>query len=153
VKTKLAAGLIVLFVMAVFVGTAAADPGFRFQGYIKDSSGNGMGGVSVEIKNTNTGDVWTATTGSDGQYLTTYLYYLTADPVSGDYEMRLDGSLVAKHNGITAADFEFDGVFWYIAHWTYTWDYQIPEFATIAMPVASILGLLFFFNHRKRRKE
>ena len=29
----------------------------------------------------------------------------------------------------------------------------IPEFATIALPVASILGLLFFFNHRKRREE
>ncbi|MCK4732138.1 MAG: PEF-CTERM sorting domain-containing protein [Methanophagales archaeon] len=29
----------------------------------------------------------------------------------------------------------------------------IPEFATIAIPVAAILGLLFFFNHRKRKKE
>ena len=29
----------------------------------------------------------------------------------------------------------------------------IPEFSTIALPAASILGLLFFFNHRKRRKE
>ena len=29
--------------------------------------------------------------------------------------------------------------------------HQVPEFATIAIPVASILGLLFFFNHRKRR--
>jgi hypothetical protein len=29
----------------------------------------------------------------------------------------------------------------------------IPEFTTIAIPVASILGLLFYFNHRKRRKE
>ena len=30
--------------------------------------------------------------------------------------------------------------------------HQVPEFTTIAIPVASILGLLFFFNHRKRRK-
>ena len=30
---------------------------------------------------------------------------------------------------------------------------EIPEFATIALPVASILGLLFFFNYRKRKKE
>ena len=29
----------------------------------------------------------------------------------------------------------------------------IPEFRTIAIPIASILGLLFFFNHRKRREE
>jgi hypothetical protein len=31
--------------------------------------------------------------------------------------------------------------------------YNIPEFSTIAIPVASILGLLFFFNHRKRRND
>ncbi len=31
--------------------------------------------------------------------------------------------------------------------------YQVPEFSTIAIPIASILGLLFFFNYRKRRKE
>jgi len=30
---------------------------------------------------------------------------------------------------------------------------EIPEFSTIALPVTSILGLLFLFNHRKRRKE
>ena len=33
------------------------------------------------------------------------------------------------------------------------WQSCIPEFSTIAIPVASILGLLFFFNHRKRRRE
>lgn len=32
-------------------------------------------------------------------------------------------------------------------------DVAIPEFPTIALPVVSILGLLFFFNHRKRRRE
>lgn len=30
---------------------------------------------------------------------------------------------------------------------------HVPEFSTIAIPVAAIFGLLFFFNHRKRRKE
>jgi hypothetical protein len=34
-----------------------------------------------------------------------------------------------------------------------TWQSCIPEFSTIALPVASILGLLFFFNYRKRRRE
>lgn len=29
----------------------------------------------------------------------------------------------------------------------------IPEFSTIAIPVAAILGLLFFFNYRKKRGE
>ena len=31
--------------------------------------------------------------------------------------------------------------------------YNVPEFSTIAIPIASILGLLFFFNHRKRREK
>jgi len=30
---------------------------------------------------------------------------------------------------------------------------SVPEFSTIAIPVAAILGLLFFFNHRKRKKS
>jgi hypothetical protein len=30
---------------------------------------------------------------------------------------------------------------------------SFPEFPTIAIPVAAILGLLFFFNHRKRKKS
>lgn len=31
--------------------------------------------------------------------------------------------------------------------------YNVPEFATIAIPVTAVLGLLFFFNHRKKRGE
>ena len=38
------------------------------------------------------------------------------------------------------------------AYKTWTEEY-IPEFSTIAIPVASILGLLFFFNYRKRKRE
>jgi hypothetical protein len=30
---------------------------------------------------------------------------------------------------------------------------NVPEFATIAIPVAAILGLVLFFNHRKHKKE
>jgi len=30
---------------------------------------------------------------------------------------------------------------------------NVPEFTTIAIPVAAILGLLFFYNHRKRKEE
>jgi hypothetical protein len=43
-----------------------------------------------------------------------------------------------------------------LPHWevlTPTSEYEIPEFSTIAIPVASILGLLFFFNYRKRKRE
>jgi len=34
-----------------------------------------------------------------------------------------------------------------------TRDVLVPEFTTIAIPVAAILGLLFFYNHRKRKEE
>ncbi|RZN33440.1 MAG: PEF-CTERM sorting domain-containing protein [Methanophagales archaeon ANME-1-THS] len=30
---------------------------------------------------------------------------------------------------------------------------QIPEFGTLAIPAAAIIGLLFFFNHRKHKNE
>jgi hypothetical protein len=30
---------------------------------------------------------------------------------------------------------------------------EIPEYPTISIPVVGILGLLFFFSYRKRRKE
>lgn len=29
----------------------------------------------------------------------------------------------------------------------------IPEFATIALPIAAVLGLVFFFQHRKKKEE
>jgi len=32
-------------------------------------------------------------------------------------------------------------------------EYYIPEFSTIAIPVAAVLGLLFFFSYRRHRKE
>ncbi|RJS81367.1 PEF-CTERM sorting domain-containing protein [Methanophagales archaeon] len=31
--------------------------------------------------------------------------------------------------------------------------YYVPEFSTIAIPVAAVLGLLFFFNYRKHRRN
>ena len=30
---------------------------------------------------------------------------------------------------------------------------EIPEYSSISIPVVGILGLLFFFSYRKRRKE
>ncbi|MCK4542896.1 MAG: PEF-CTERM sorting domain-containing protein [Spirochaetales bacterium] len=30
---------------------------------------------------------------------------------------------------------------------------NVPEFTTVAVPIATILGLLFFFNHRKHRRD
>ncbi len=30
---------------------------------------------------------------------------------------------------------------------------EIPEFSTVALPIAAVLGLVFFFQHRKNKKE
>ena len=48
----------------------------------------------------------------------------------------------------------YDDKKWFITYWSYRWDYQypIPEFTNIAIPAAAMLGLLFIFNHRRRRK-
>jgi len=31
--------------------------------------------------------------------------------------------------------------------------YPIPEFPTVALPIAAVLGLVFFFQHRKKKEE
>ena len=49
-------------------------------------------------------------------------------------------------------DWDSGGVCACVLEWNYDAEpEEIPEFSTIAIPVVSILGLLLFFNHRKRR--
>ena len=168
VGTLLIAGLVVLSAMVVFAGTAAAE-GFppenpeddpnKIYGTITDGNGNPIGaGHTVEIRKDHNGQ-WhliggTLTTDANGYYDTGYVKMMLSGYgcPSDNYRMYLDGNLVASTT-VENGDWEYDG---YIGWWllfSYQWDVQIPEFATIALPAASILGLLFFFNHRKRRKE
>jgi hypothetical protein len=66
-----------------------------------------------------------------------------ASAAEGKYDIVVDVDGNTKYDaGIDALDSNVDVGF-----------EAIPEFSTIALPVASILGLLFFFNYRKRRKE
>ena len=30
---------------------------------------------------------------------------------------------------------------------------EIPEFPTVALPIAAVIGLVFFFQHKKRKEE
>ena len=133
-------------------------------GTITDGNGDGIVGATVEIKKRTSWRLgsWCSLPGpsgtsmitdSNGEYSTRWIYPFVEGygcPID-DYRMYVDGQLVAEEY------IDFDNWFWEDPWWefkfSYQWDYQIPEFATIALPVASILGLLFFFNHRKRRKE
>ena len=60
-------------------------------------------------------------------------------------------SLVKVHFDAVGADSDYRAIAFVPPSHDVT--HQVPEFSTIAIPIASILGLLFFFNYRKRRKE
>ena len=157
VGTLLIAGLVVLSAMVVFAGTAAATVNFyKFAGTITDE-GVGVEKVWVEIKNTDTGMQWKDCTNSAGYYNTKRYKFCSPSKMSGYYELWVGGDLVAGQS-LTADDFMllygYSGRRFHVNFWSCDWSVDlIPEFSTIAIPVASILGLLFFFNHRKRREE
>jgi hypothetical protein len=92
--------------------------------------GNGLTDVS--------GGYETTITGGDGSIPTTLIW--GSPLIQGSYDIVVDTNQNGEWNtgepidSMEATGFE-----------------AIPEFSTIAIPVAAILGLLFFFNHRKRR--
>ena len=160
IEVLLIAGLVVLSAMVVFAGTAAAqeddeDP-FRIYGTITDADGNPYVGHEVIIKKQHDifdEEAWlplngTSITNDTGYYDTGWCYYRPYGNPVDNYRMYIDGDLVAEQY-IGSDDWD---VKWR-RFWSYRWDYQIPEFATIAIPVAAILGLLFFYSHRKRKEE
>ena len=93
----------------------------------------------------------------------------TTSATSGDYQMYINGKFAGERNdlGVRYGSPVYDWpieikdpsgfrYFWepQKCYHLYSWtNEEIPEFSTIAIPIASILGLLFFFNHRKHRKE
>jgi len=145
--------VVAISTMAVFVSTAAAqeegdDPKIKFYGTITDAEGNPYVGHTVEIKKKSRG-LWrsmgTDVTDSNGSYEIGYTRVLYKKDT---YKMYIDGKEVDTRY---IDNWTYDG--WcFITKWSYRWDYQIPEFTNIAIPAAAMLGLLFIFNHRKRRK-
>ena len=78
-----------------------------------------------------------------GNCLITTAIWIPEDSDVGNYDIVLDSNCDGILNGNDRIDSQFGVGF----------SVHVPEFATIAMPVGAILGLLFFFNHRKRKKE
>jgi hypothetical protein len=163
IGTLLIAGLVLFSAMVVFAGTAAAqeeevDP-IKFIGYVTDANDDAYGS-NVEFKKDHGGDwlsVGTSTIDSTtGYYETEYkilwprIYGIRLD----NYQMWVDGVMVDERyigSQFFGAEYywENDWYWWKVHH---DWDYQIPEFATIAIPAIAVLGLFLFFNKRKQRK-
>ena len=161
----LVAGLVVLAAMVVFAGTAAAQEGdedpFKIYGTITDADGNPYVGHKVIIKKQHNKwgrEVWRPLKGlgykpitnDTGYYSTGWCFPVLqgyGNPID-NYRMYIDGNLVAeRHIGFDDWDKKW------IVFWSHRWDYQIPEFATIAIPAVVVLGLFLFYNHRKRKEE
>ena len=150
--------VVAISTMAVFVCTAAAqeegDDPIKFYGTITDAEGNPYVGHTVEIKKKsvwpfNWWSVGTDVTDSNGSY---EIGYTSVAFKKDTYKMYIDGKEVDKRY---IDNWTYDGrEKCFITYWSYRWDYQyqIPEFTNIAIPAAAMLGLLFIFNHRKRRK-
>ena len=173
-------GLVVLAAMAVFAGTAAAQEGdedpFRIYGTITDADGNPYVGHEVIIKKQHDNlsqEVWRPLKGEEipglegkyrpitndtGYYDTGWCPIIDANASNqsyGDprdnYRMYIDGDLVAERY-IGEDDWDKSYIQWTFC-WLHRWDYQIPEFATIAIPAVAVLGLFLFYSHRKRKEE
>ena len=158
--------VVAISTMAVFVCTVAADEEeedpFMIYGYITDAEGNPLQGYEVIIRkqhNWKGEEVWRELKGwrgygymnitnESGYYSTGWCYLLQGYGVPWDkYRMYINGELVDERY-IGIKDWEKSD----IIYWSYQWSYEIPEFMTIAVPIAAIFGLILLFNHRKCRK-
>jgi len=158
--------VVAISTMAVFVSTVTAeeeeeDP-FMIYGYITDAEGNPLQGYEVIIRKQHNllgKEVWRELKGLSGYMNITNEsgYYSTGwcRPIKqkygvpwDNYSMYINGELVDERY-IDIKDWEKSRrrIFW-----KYQWSYEIPEFTTIAVPIAAIFGLILLFNHRKRRK-
>ncbi|OEU49050.1 MAG: hypothetical protein BA871_03305 [Desulfuromonadales bacterium C00003096] len=151
IKSMMIAAILLLSTIAVFTGTAAGrecSEGFGFHGYITDADGTGISDVNVEIeKMWPVCDVliWSARTNATGYYETEHIWVWPR----GHYQMKVDGNVVDEKD-LAWCDFEKgDGC--YCCCWDeyYQWDYQIPEFTTMAIPAIALLGLVAFYRRKK----
>jgi hypothetical protein len=115
-----------LFAAPVKGAKTSFDPGEEFGIYIDSEDGTFY---SQNSKN-------------PGGNIHAQLYQVTGRDHSGAYVVAFE-DLLPFHS-----DYDYNDVVLELTNVN-----PIPEFATIALPVASVLGLLFFFNHRKRKKE
>ncbi len=170
-KMSILTVLVIGIAMAVLVSPVVAyGPcgAVGIKGTVKDSAGNGLSGwhVHIDVHYPEYGGVWwqliDTDIGPSGSFQSDPLT-VPCTGVAGigscevrNYRIQLidtEDELVYDDT-INGADMEWvdcDDVCCCQSEWNYVAQPYIPEFSTIAIPVVSILGLLFFFNYRKRR--
>ena len=122
-----------VYASAKTVGSSTVDL------YVVNNNDGWMGGESLyDVSNA----VENVTADAAGYIQITPIWTPESGDV-GDYDIVLDENQDGTLNGDDLVDSIFEVGF----------SVHVPEFTTIAMPVGAILGLLFFFNHRKRKKE
>jgi hypothetical protein len=140
-KAKVITVLALTVVMlATMTGIAAAD--VFAMGTVVDVDDDPISGADVSA--TCGGVTLTDSTDSDGNYGVDFTTICSAGDtvtVIATYQGHTGSSSgdIIDHHVVEIADIDVT--------------ISVPEFATIAMPVAAILGLVLFFNYRKRKKE
>jgi hypothetical protein len=179
IGSVLMVGLLLLSAVVALTGTAAATSNWpiQFEGTILGVAA----GTDVEIVRTVSAgsytytQTWSGNTDGSGYFITGKAVFSDNSypgsephyPTSGDYQMYIGGApdekkFIGISDGIDYynSDEVKDpyGFIWFgnlDCYYRYTWHKQgeIPEFSTIAIPIVSIVGLLFLFNRRKHRNE
>jgi len=135
---------IMLTMTGIAVATEEEDP-ITFMGTITDANGNAVSGAEVIIIKEGTGHQWIATTNITGYY-SKFKVIPVGFNKEGQYTMKLNGAIVDQKY-LFDNDFTQTGKL----QWSYTWTVQIPEFSTIAIPVISVIGLLFVLQNKKKK--
>lgn len=160
-KRLIAAVVAAAAVCALLSVSAVSADIVMFSGQINDSAGNGIPGAKVEI--VRGAYKWTATTFGSSMLNMTGVFGTTervrVPSRVGQYELWIDGNF-AESKWLADSDFkkiiDYHGIPVWVGKWYYppgNWEIEeIPEFSTIAIPIAAIIGLLFFFNRKNKGK-
>jgi hypothetical protein len=101
--------------------------------------------ISIEISSDGgstytPGSLWTGAKNSPHTFKVRYSHNL-APPATGEYEFQYNGW---DNKGVTTGTADMI---------TNIYLNFIPEFPTVALPIAAVIGLVFFFQQRKNKKE
>lgn len=149
--------LLVVFsvaMMCVSPVLATSSEYIKFYGNITDSNGDPMPGVEVEIKKED-GLIWNCigkdTTDGNGYYEIGYehLGLLYVEGKDDTYRMYIDGNEVQTQYIDDWVLDEVTGILIKKWYYSYEWNAEIPEFSTIAIPAAMVIGLVFFMQRRR----